>query len=181
MKPIYIGIAAAMLALAVIALTACKGKQETDDIDGGVQHRVDTTAPKVIQSTEIVSFSCRCSLLTRSEEDTALAGNIYELQADATAGSYRVLVPGKTRVHQTFTPGKDFFVTLQKIVSENDLAQYNGEFYTVSGLPPEFGAKLNIRYASGESIQSSNNQSCFLSLKAVEELEALFRQACQNT
>lgn len=181
MKPIYIGVvAAALLAVAAISLTACKGKRGTDAVDGGVRESVDTHAPKVIASTEVVFFSCRASMLNRTEEDTSLAGNIYELQADKTGGSYHVWVPGESRVRESFVPDADFFIRLQRIVAEHDLAQYNGQFYSVSGLPPEFGADLEIRYASGESISASNNQSCFLSLQAVEALDALFREACEN-
>ena len=44
----------------------------------------------------------------------------------------------------------------------------------MSGLPPDYGVKLDIQYASGESIRASNNQDCFLSLEAMEELISLF-------
>lgn len=64
--------------------------------------------------------------------------------------------------------------TLQKVVAEYDLAQYNGYSYRVSGLPEGYGACLEVEYASGEHIYASDNQSCFLSIDAMEALEALF-------
>ena len=67
-----------------------------------------------------------------------------------------------------------YFDELQQIVEKYDLAQYNGQFYTVSGLPPDYGVKLEILYDSGEKIRCSNNQSCFLSIEVMEELVSLF-------
>lgn len=63
---------------------------------------------------------------------------------------------------------------LQKVVAEHDLAQHNGLSYRVSGLPEGYGAIFSVTYTSGESIYASNNQSCFLSVDAMEALEALF-------
>ena len=68
---------------------------------------------------------------------------------------------------------------LQKAVSEHDLAQHNGLSYRVSGLPEDYGATLSVTYASGESIHASHNQDCFLSIDAMEALEALFRSQAE--
>lgn len=37
-----------------------------------------------------------------------------------------------------------------------------------------YGAKLDIKYASGESIYAHDNQDCFISLDAMNELVELF-------
>ena len=65
---------------------------------------------------------------------------------------------------------------LQEVVEKYDFAQYNGTSITVSGLPEMYGISIQIVYASGERINISNNQECFLPLEAMEELEMLFRQ-----
>ena len=64
--------------------------------------------------------------------------------------------------------------SLQEIVSKYDFAQYNGYISKVSGLPHMYGAKLDIKYASGESIYAHDNQDCFISLDAMNELVELF-------
>jgi len=37
-----------------------------------------------------------------------------------------------------------------------------------------YGAKLDIQYASGESIYAYDNQDCFIPLEAMQELVELF-------
>lgn len=178
MKPLYAAlIAAAAVTAVAVCLTACRKKPDTDPIDGGVRHYIDENAPKVIRSTEIVSFQCKFSTLHMLREESELAGNVYELQATAEGGCYGLRV-GEGG---SFSPDADFFARLQAIVAENDLAQYNGIFHTVSGLPPDCGAELWVEYASGETIRSSDNQDCFLSVKAMTELKELFRLACENS
>ena len=65
---------------------------------------------------------------------------------------------------------KDFV----NIVSKYDFAQYNGYSSRVSGLPAMYGAKLDIRYKSDESIYAYDNQNCFISLDAIKEMVSLF-------
>lgn len=154
-------------------------KKKTDtaiEVDGGVRHRVDTNAPKSIVSTEIVAFSCKFSALNYSIRDFGLAGRIFTLQADKNGGSYEERTREKVHEKKEFSTTPEFFAALQQIVALYDFAQHNGQFYTVSGLPPDFGAVLEVRYASGESISASDNQSCFLSMEAMEALAALFQQ-----
>lgn len=174
MKYWYIG--AAVVALAVAAGTFVRRKKSvpnTEEIDGGVRHYVDTDAPKEIQSTEIVYFHCKFSTTDLCPEDSPVAGNIFTLHADTDGGYCRMRYPSEKEI--SFTPDKAFFRQLQEIVSRHDFAQHNGQHYTVSGLPPDIGIDLQIRYASGETICASNNQDCFLPLTAMEELVELFQ------
>lgn len=150
---------------------------DSDDVDGGVRIDAGTDAPKVIESTRITSFSCDFSGYTMSRTDTRLAGRKYRLEAVLTDGK----VTGSYYAYNSdggepaaFTADETFMESLQQIVAAHDLAQYNGQSYTVSGLAPDYGAKLSIGYDSGESIYASNNQSCFLSFAALEALESLF-------
>lgn len=66
--------------------------------------------------------------------------------------------------------------SLQELVSKYNFAQYNGYISKVSGLPDMYGAKLDINYASGESIYAYNNQDCFIPFEAIEELIELFNK-----
>lgn len=139
--------------------------------DGGVRHYLREDAPKEIRSTQITSFACTFSTLDICLEDSPIAGHVLTLQADPEGGCFRQRY-GQT---WTFVPDAAFFARLQQLVSRYALAQYNGEHYTVSGLPPDCGMTLAVRYASGESISASNNQSCFVPLEALEALTALFQ------
>ena len=147
---------------------------DTDDIDGGVQHSEDTGAPKTISSTQIISFHCEFSTTDLMMDSSPIAGRYHTLHAESSGANYEARGGGTVYDEREFKPDEAFFDALQKIVAKYDFAQYNGQYYTVSGLPPDHGAKLNIQYDSGESIQCSNNQSCFIPLEAMEEIVSLF-------
>ena len=158
-----------------LLISGCaKASHNTDDIDGGVQHSVDTGAPKTISSTKIISFHCEFSATDLMLDSSPVAGRYHTLHAEQSNGNYEARGGGTVYNEREFTPDEAFFDALQKIVAKYDFAQYNGQYYTVSGLPPDHGAKLDIQYDSGESICSANNQSCFIPLEAMEELVDLF-------
>ena len=46
----------------------------------------------------------------------------------------------------------------------------------MAGLPDEYGARLDVRYASRESIYANDNQDNFLPLEAMNELLNLFER-----
>lgn len=176
MKYWYIGIAALVVATAV-GLTLYRKKPEANpQVDGGVRHYMDESLPKQIHSTEITYFFCKFSSMSRSLEDTPIAGQVFTLTATKESCTCKIRDRSKEITSETFVPDEDFFVLLQQIVSRYDMAQKNGQHYRVSGLPPDFGIDLEVRYSSGEAIRTSNNQSCFLSNEAMEELAALFQQ-----
>ena len=166
----------AMLLVGVpLLISGCtRPTYDTDDIDGGVQHFEDTGAPKTIYSTKIISFHCEFSTTDLMMDSSTIAGRYHTLHAERSGANYEARGGGTVYDEREFKPDEAFFDALQKIVAKYDFAQYNGQYYTVSGLPPDHGAKLNIQYVSGESIQCSNNQSCFIPLEAMEELVSLF-------
>ncbi len=176
MKVWYIGAAALGLTVAAGLLLLRKKASPNPEIDGGVRHYADEDAPKTIQSAEITYFHCRFSSMDRSMADTPVAGQIFTLTAAKESDSCQIRNRDRETTSQTFVPDADFFVRLQDIVSRYDMAQQNGQHYSVSGLPPDFGIRLEVRYASGETIRTSDNQNCFLSNNAMEELVALFQQ-----
>ena len=166
----------AMLLMGVpLLISGCtRPTYDTDDIDGGVQHSEDTGAPKTIYSTKIISFHCEFSTTDLMMDSSPIAGRYHTLHAESSGANYEARGGGTVYDEREFKPDEAFFDALQKIVAKYDFAQYNGQYYTVSGLPPDHGAKLNIQYDSGESIQCSNNQSCFIPLEAMEEIVSLF-------
>lgn len=173
MKKWLIGASVLVVALAaLVSVLMNRKKPDTDVIDGGVQHHVDTDAPKIIVSTQITCFHCVFSTTNIMMDDSPIAGRIMTLHAEGENGYLDL----RGREREVFSPDEGFYQQLQQIVTGYDFAQYNGQFYTVSGLPPDIGMKLEIRYASGETICASNNQSCFLPLEALEALAALFEK-----
>jgi len=186
-KWLFIGIGIVLAAAGI--LTAVKMyrdtiPEETDDIDGGVvRHNDGADAPKVIESTEIVEFICEFSLLTTFEPGE-LGNNNYELRVsrkdDVVEGSFRKWGRDSGKNDFTFASDSSFMTKLQEIVSKHDLVRHNGYTHTVSGLPYMYGAKLDIRYASGESIYAYNNQDCFLSYDAMYDLAALFNSMSEQ-
>ena len=154
--------------------------RETDHIDGGVKtYNSGEDSPKVIESAEIVSFKCEFSLLAVVlEEESELDGRNYTLEAVAESETVRCKVDCYGResssVPREFTADASFMKELQAIVEKYDFAQYNGYESVVSGLPYMYGARLDIEYASGESIYAYDNQDCFLPLEAMEDLTRLF-------
>ena len=113
--------------------------------------------------------------------DTAEPGkpgnHIYQLHAKlengAVRGMYRVRDTGETH---SFRVSQKFLGEVQILVASYSLAQYNGHDYTVAGLPDEYGAQLDVQYASRESIYAYDNQDNFLPLEAMNELLNLFER-----
>lgn len=171
-------IAAAGLLLVGCSHHANQPPAEDAEIDGGVQDDTNYDAPKAIESTQIIAFCCDFSAFEMDEKDTRLAGQAYQLEARLKDGAVKGSYYAYTRFggeKKLFSTSHGFMSALQKVVAEYGLAQHNGLSYRVSGLPEDCGAVLSVTYASGESIHASDNQSCFLSVAAMEALEALFR------
>ena len=156
----------------------CNPPHSEDDgpIDGGATDNSDLNAPKSIESTQIISFDCRFSTMD-TDEPGKLGNHIYQLHAKpengAVRGMYLVRDTGETH---SFRVSQKFLVEVQILVATYGLAQYNGHDYTVAGLPDEYGARLDVRYASRESIYANDNQDNFLPLEAMNELLNLFER-----
>ena len=151
----------------------CNPPHSEDDgpIDGGATDNSDTNAPKSIESTQIISFDCRFSTMDVAEPGE-LGNHIYLLQAKLENDD----VEGMYQVWDSFRASQNFLGELQTLVAIYDLAQHNGHDYTVAGLPDEYGAQLNVKYASCESIYAYDNQDNFLTMEAMNELLKLFER-----
>ena len=156
----------------------CHPSHSEDDgpMDGGVTDNSDRNAPKSMESTQIISFDCRFSTMDTAEPGK-LGNHIYQLHAKlengAVRGMYQVRDTGETH---SFRVSQKFLVEVQILVATYGLAQYNGHDCTVAGLPDEYGARLDVRYASRESIYANDNQDNFLPLEAMNELLNLFER-----
>ena len=142
--------------------------------DGGVRISRDADAPKEIESRTLVEFSCLVSLLSVMQEDTALPCGIYRFAAKRTEdGEGCILSYGrdlpKSEQYEKKLP-LSFHDELEELIRKYAVAQYNGQYYKVSGLPYFYGASLDAAYASGEAISCYNNQDPFLPIPMVEEL-----------
>ena len=170
-------------ALTFLLLSGCTGGAKTPEEEraagGIVTDATDPNAPKTVESKEITGFHCRFSLVSASDPG-ALGNKIYTLDAvlenGAVTGSYTVSRYDAVKRSVSAADGPGFMAELQALVERHDLARYNGRYYNVSGLPREFGSSLDVRYASGESIRASNNQSCFLSMEEMADLAELFER-----
>ena len=154
------------------------------EIDGGTRIRHDTDAPKVIESRELTRFSCRFSALSLMEEDTQLLRGVYAFSASRGEDGVSCTVDcnnpkvlgGERREVRT----EEFLAELEQLVREHNVAQYNGSYYKVSGLPDFYGAWVDAEYASGETLYCYNNQDPFLPAEMIRELCRLFGIAPKN-
>ena len=155
-------------------------RRNTDNIDGGVKtYNSGEDSPKVIESTEIINFEFEVSLYNIVvEEERELVGRNYKLSAVLEDGAVKSKIQWRDRAgageEGDFTADTSFMTSLQEIVSKYNFAQYNGYISKVSGLPDMYGAKIDIKYASGESIYAYDNQDCFISIDAINELVEIF-------
>ena len=181
MKKMWKLIILLILAVLTAAVFSFRKVYPPSNIGGGKTDNTDPNAPKVISSTEITSF--KCSFTTANALNPGGLGRRFysfeaSLQSGKVTGSYRSEVsssPDET-VSDAFETDPDFMVELQAIISEHDIAKYNGISIRVGGLPPKLGSRIYITYASGEEISAANNQSNFLTVSEMEALEALFRK-----
>ena len=116
-------------------------KQPDDNITGETKDNSDKNAKKHIDSTELVLFSmkisditmdCECSIMLK--DDKAEVAVIY----------------GEDKTSFVFTADESVLDRLEKIIRENNLAQFNGHSMRNSAI----GSYLDIcaDYASGEKI-----------------------------
>ena len=169
-----------MLSLVMsLCFPGCKPRS-TDDIDGGVVTRNSgEDSPKVIYSTEIISFDCEFSFVSAFfEEENELAGKVYKMSAVLEDNTVKGKVDWYYRAGNgdkfEFETDSSFMTNLQEIVSKYNLAKHNGYYHHVSGLPNMYGENIDIKYASEESIYAHDNQDGFLPMDAMEELIGLF-------
>ncbi|MBQ3934174.1 MAG: hypothetical protein II715_00005 [Clostridia bacterium] len=179
------------------------GKQEDDGIVvlrkpapgacGGTHETLDTKAPKEILSEDMILFDVTSALGlckrdgTETEEEKKLGfvsafavpdGNGRGFLLYLTTGEYaRKRAPKKSA--WAFVR-KDVFPSLVSLVKECGLAKENGHHSQTAGLPENFGGSISVRYASGETISVSNNQSPVLRRETAFRIVRLFEEAMRG-
>lgn len=141
------------------------------EVDGGTRIRIDKDAPKEINSRELIRFSCRFSSVSIPDEDTRLKYGVYYFGASASEDGVRCTVgcnnPQVLRENRVETRSLEFMAELEALLREYDVAQFNGRYYKVSGLPDFFGSMVDAEYASGETLYCYNNQDPFLPIPLI--------------
>ena len=160
-------------------------KQTRPNECGGTDATQRRSAPKEIVSTEMTRFSATSALpwkINAGPDENAL-GYVSAYAAPAAGGSFLYLVTADAyRRRDEKNSGwafvkADVFPALVKLVNETGLARKNGYHSTTHGLPENFGGSVDIRYASGEQIDFSDNQAPILTTDTAMKIAALFTDA----
>ena len=164
-------------------------KKPPPNVCGGTYETQRKSAPTEIESDDMTSFSAECSFRCVSfPDDIPDEERITFLSAFAVkveGGSFLVLnmqvgYYGERTPPKAAYIGKDIFPELVALVKEHKLAKNNGRHSNTAGLPENFGGEVDIRYASGERIDYSNNQCPILSLEATAAIAKVFDSAFEN-
>ena len=153
---------------------------------GGTDATQDRKAPKAIISKDMYYFETESALGyvdIYSEEDPLAYINAFAVKTEK--GSFISL---ETRGGRYYDEKKqylayvtyDIFPELVKLVNDNEIAKDNGFHSRTHGLPEDFGGSVNIRYASGEKISFSDNQSPILSMKVAKLIRQVFLNALKK-
>ena len=152
---------------------------------GGTDATLDRSAPKEIESEDMVFFSVASALGFISSPDSDNGERFSDISyisafaSKCDGGAFLFLHTGASRYAENdsyaFSLTKeDIFPCLDRIVRKYDFAKQNGFCSRTHGLPENFGGDVDIRYSSGEKIYFADNQSPVISLAAAKEIANLF-------
>lgn len=153
---------------------------------GGTYATLDKSAPKDIKSHDMIFFSATSALnsevmknsIKQSEFEWLCFVSAFAAKCDK--GTFLFL---ETRnAPRRFDSAKrlwafvkdDIFPTLDKLVREYDIVSNNGYHSETYGLPENFGGSVDIKYASGEKISFSNNQTPIIKSEAGLKIAEIF-------
>ena len=168
-----------VLILTILFLPGCARRSDEVsesemDEDGYTDVMIDLNAPKKVDSANIVSFQCCFSTLSLVECEE-LGNSVYTMKAELSGEVVNCLYRSSTdNIDVSYETDASFMEEIQSVVSEYDLAQYNGIYAETKGLPDMYGAELKIVYDSGESISAYNNDDNYLSITTMNALKDMF-------
>lgn len=146
--------------------------------NGGVVKHYVTDAPKTVKSKELRQFYCRFYARHLPSNEHQKNPCTYSLSAEYRNGEVVCTVTVNSgcdpESKREFIKTPEFMTELEALIRECDIAQYNGYYHSVSGLPRFFGSVLDAHFESGEEIHFYNNQSSLLSLSVREALYRIF-------
>ena len=154
---------------------------------GGTDATLDKSAPKVIASREMTLFDVSCSFYGVVLPDGSREKPLHWFHAFAAPtgeGSFLFLKTSR-RYSDEYSSAwayvkEDVFPALVDLVNDVDLAEKNGYHSTTHGLPQNFGGSVNVRYASGEAISFSDNQSPIMSISVANKIADLLEKAMEG-
>lgn len=165
-------------------------KKAAKNTGGGTDATLDKSAPKTIESHNMILFDVTSSLrMLRTEDkncDNEPLTYISAFAAPAKKGCFlfleylRGIRRSGNKTSAWALVSEDIFPSLVKLVNDSGLAKDNGFHSTTHGLPENFGGSVDIKYESGEVISFSNNQTPILSLETAEKIYDLFSNALQG-
>lgn len=129
---------------------------------GGASQRQDSRAPQTITSDDVTRFEIRSSFGALADPHTYDDINlyVYKLKTGSVAMfQARSKRDSSKNVQETCWFAENILPSLHEWIVRFDLVRNNGYSYHVGGLPEGFGGSVNIRYANGEYISKSSNQS----------------------
>ena len=155
-------------------------KKDENTCGGVTKYNSGEDATKEITSTEIRELHCKFSYFAVMD-DSEISGRMYTFDAVQKNNTYICAYEWYTRNGGESESGQfeadlSFGESLHKIAAGHNLAQYNGYYHSVSGLPEMYGDYINIAYASGESIYAKDNQNGFVPVEVMQDLWTLFRE-----
>ena len=154
---------------------------------GGTTATRDTRAPKTIASEDMTFFSVATAFgpfgaFDRDEDGRLPLSHLSAYAAPAGQGTFLFLSTERCEEEEkswAFVKESPF-PALTSLVREHDLARDNGFHSRTHGLPQNFGGEVDIRYASGERICFSDNQTPILSPKVGQEIVTIFQTAMRG-
>ncbi len=164
-------------------------KNTPEYVCGGTNATQDTKAPTIIESKDMVLFDVTCSFRTlaipadKLNNDNFRFVSAFAIPSDKGSFVYLNAEKGVWPPERTSSWSlikDDVFPELVDLVNENDLIKGNGRHSFTSGLPENFGGEVLIKYASGEKISYSNNQSPIICFDAGQAITKFFLEALQR-
>lgn len=161
-------------------------RQSAPFVCGGTDATVDDSAPKTIASQDMTLFDAASVL---PESDMPLADGetpldrVSAFAAPDGEGSFLFLEKGsrldrrRDASYSWALVEKNVFPELAELVRRHELASENGYHSVTHGLAEDYGGHIEIKYAGGEYISISDNQSPVLSRSAGESIAAFFTAA----
>lgn len=160
-------------------------KKTPPNVCGGTDAYVEKNAPKEITSEEMTLFDVTSAFRTLVIDDSNRLDYVSAFAAPCGGGTFVFLETRESRSYdepecEWALLKEDIMPELTALVREHALAKDNGWHSQTHGLPENFGGSVNVRYASGERISISDNQSPVLRYEAGAAIARTFRSALKG-
>jgi len=148
-----------------------------EPVDGGSTTAFPRDVSDGVSYDEAVSFDSELSFIGMSD-GTAFDGNVYTLHASLKDNRVYGRISRRDRFgdsdEQNFTANTDFMKELTTLIALHSIEKHNGYYHKTNALPDMYGTSVDVRYASGEYISAYDNESSFLTEKAMTDIVNLF-------